>query len=248
MNIGRHRTTGVERRLRLAHVTGIFLAVSAVAGHPRICLRQRLVCAVAGHLARLGVLGVTWRIRRLGVIPHRRIAVIAFHLRRFGVIAFHLWRLGVIAFHLWRLGVMAVITHRFGFTVAAHGVWIAVITHRIMPGEIAYRLDLAVARVDRAVLLRQVRVIAILVRRFGVIAVVVWRFRVLAILVRRFRVIAVVVRRFRVIAVVVRRFRVIAVMVRRFRVIAVVIRRFGVITHSWRRSIESHKSDSLIGV
>src|SRR4030095_14243260 len=238
MNIGRHRATGVERRLGLAHITGISLAVSAVAGHPGIILRQRLVCAVTGHLPRLGVFGVTWRIRRRGVIPHRRIAVIAFHLRRLGVIAFHLRRLGVIALHLRRFGVIAVITHRFVFAVAAHGVWIAVITHRTMPGDIAYRLDLVVARVDRAVLLRQVRVVAIMAWRFGVIAVVVWRFGVIAIMVWRFGVIAIMVWRFGVIAVV----------VWRFGVIAVVVWRFGVITHSWRRSIESHKSDSLIGV
>src|SRR5262245_63603045 len=134
MNIGRHRATGVERWIGLAHVTGVFLTVSAITTHLRTAFRQRLVFGVTWHLSRLGVLGVTWSGRRLGVISHRSIAVVAFHLRRFGVIAFHLRRFGVIAFHLRRFGV---ITHRFGFAVAPHRVWIAVVTHRIMLGDIA---------------------------------------------------------------------------------------------------------------
>src|SRR5262249_24490058 len=95
MNVGRHRATGVERRIGLAHVTA----------HLWIGFRHRLVLSVTRHL------------RRLGVISHRLVLLIAYHVGRFSVIS---RRLAVIAVVTYRL-LLTIVAHWFILAVVPHG-------------------------------------------------------------------------------------------------------------------------------
>src|SRR5262249_13042599 len=102
------------------------------------------VIAVAIHISRFG--GIT---RRLAVIA------VAIHIGRFGgitrrlaviAVAIHISRFGGITH---RLTVIAVVPHRWA--VIAHPVRVAVRTHRIFSGEIAYRTVHVVARLGIAI-------------------------------------------------------------------------------------------------